>query len=73
MRTLVQRYRKQRRKANHINFLQETVLELSNGIIRDVISINFQGNKESEAYNIKLQNKAKLLTKYNRRYKLLVY
>jgi hypothetical protein len=73
MLTLVQRYRQRKRKANHIKFLQETVMELSNGIIRDVISANYEENKKIIICNSNLQNKAKLLTKYNRRYKLLIY
>ena len=65
MRTLTQKLKKQRRKQLHIKFLQETIVELNNGIVRDVISLDYQGDS--------LQNKAKLLKKYNRRMRLLVY
>ena len=65
MRALTQKLKKQRRKQRHIRFLQETIVELNNGIVRDVISLDYQGDS--------LQNKAKLLKKYNRRMKLLVY
>ena len=65
MRTLTQKLKKQRRKQLHIRFLQETIVELNNGIVRDVISLDYQGDS--------LQNKAKLLKKYNRRMRLLVY
>jgi hypothetical protein len=65
MRALTQKLKKQRRKQRHIRFLQETIVELNNGIVRDVISLDYQGDS--------LQNKAKLLKKYNRRMRLLVY
>jgi hypothetical protein len=65
MRALTQKLKKQRRKQLHIRFLQETIVELNNGIVRDVISLDYQGDS--------LQNKAKLLKKYNRRMRLLVY
>jgi len=64
MRTLIQKLKKQRRKQHHVKFLQETIAELNNGIVRDVI----KGNDK-----LKLYNKAKLLKKYNRRMRLLVY
>ena len=65
MRALTQKLKKQRRKQLHIRFLQETIVELNNGIVRDVISLAYDRNS--------LQNKAKLLKKYNRRMRLLVY
>ena len=65
MRALTQKLKKQQRKQRHIKFLQETIVELNNGIVRDVISLDYQGDS--------LQNKAKLLKKYNRRMRLLVY
>ena len=65
MRALTQKLKKQQRKQRHIRFLQETIVELNNGIVRDVISLDYQGDS--------LQNKAKLLKKYNRRMRLLVY
>jgi len=51
-----------RRKKRHIKFLQETIAELNNGIVRDVI----KGHLDHSLYN-----KAKLLKKYNRRLKYL--
>jgi len=65
MPTLTQKLKKKQRKQRHIRFLQETIVELNNGIVRDVISLDYQGDS--------LQNKAKLLKKYNRRMRLLVY
>ena len=51
-----------RRKKRHIKFLQETIAELNNSIVKDVLN----GNDK-----LKLYNKAKLLKKYNRRLKYL--
>jgi|TARA_B110000879_G_scaffold98419_1_gene133869 hypothetical protein len=65
MRILVTKYKKIKRKALHAAFLQETIVELNNGIVRDVISSDYYGDS--------LQNKAKLLKKYNRRLKWLLY
>ncbi len=73
MQTLTQKLKKQRRKQLHIRFLQETIVELNNGIVRDVISADFQENKKIIICHSRLQNKAKLLKKYNRRMRLLVY
>jgi len=64
MRTLIQKLKKRQRKARHVKFLQITIAELNNGIVRDVI----KGNDK-----LKLYNKAKLLKKYNRRLKLILY
>ena len=73
MRALTQKLKKQRRKQLHIRFLQETITAISNDILRDVISADFQENKKIIICHSRLQNKAKLLKKYNRRMKLLVY
>ena len=73
MRTLTQKLKKQRRKQRHIVFLQDTITLISNDILRDVISADFQENKWNIVRHSRLQNKAKLLKKYNRRMRLLVY
>jgi|TARA_B110000908_G_C10118351_1_gene386415 hypothetical protein len=73
MRALTQKLKKQRRKQLHIRFLQETITAISNDILRDVISADFQENKKIIICHSRLQNKAKLLKKYNRRMRLLVY
>jgi len=65
MRALTLKLKRQRRKQRHVRFLQETIAELNNGIVRDVISFDYQGDS--------LQNKAKLLLKYNRRLRLITY
>ena len=64
MRTLIQKLKKQQRKQRHVRFLQETIALIHSEIVSDVI----KGNDK-----LKLYNKAKLLKKYNRRMKLLVY
>ena len=73
MRALTQKLKKQRRKQLHIRFLQETITAISNDILRDVISADFQENKKIIICHSRLQNKAKLLKKYNRRMRLLAY
>lgn len=64
MQTLTLKLKRQRRKQRHVKFLQETIAELNNGIVRDVV----KGNDK-----LKLYNKAKLLLKYNRRLRLILY
>jgi len=64
MQTLTLKLKQQRRKQRHVKLLQETIAELNNGIVRDVI----KGNDK-----LKLYNKAKLLKKYNRRLRLITY
>ena len=73
MKTLVQKLKKKRKKARHIKFLQITIAELNNGIVGDVILADFQENKKIIICHSRLQNKAKLLKKYNRRLKLILY
>ena len=65
MRALTLKLKRQRRKQRHVRFLQETIAELNNIIVRDVISLAYDRNS--------LQNKAKLLKKYNRRLRLITY
>ncbi len=61
MRTLIQKFKKNRRKANHVKFLHLKIAELNGEIIKEVLNKNNPNNK------------AKLLKKYNRRLKLIVY
>ena len=61
MRTLIQKFKKNRRKAKHVKFLHSKIAELNMEIINGVLK------------NIDPNNKAKLLKKYNRRLKLIVY
>jgi len=64
MQTLIQKLRKQRRKRQHVEILTTRIAELNNNIVKDVIS----GSDK-----LKLHNKAKLLLKYNRRLRLIIY
>tara|TARA_R110000824_G_scaffold6511_7_gene30142 strand:+ start:1845 stop:2039 length:195 start_codon:yes stop_codon:yes gene_type:complete len=64
MRALTLKLKRQQRKRRHVKLLQETIAELNNGIVKDVI----KGNDK-----LKLYNKAKLLLKYNRRLRLILY
>lgn len=73
MRALIQKLRKQQRKQRHVHHLELRIAELNNGILRDVISADFQENKKIIICHSRLQNKAKLLLKYNRRLKLILY
>jgi hypothetical protein len=64
MRILIQKYKKKRRKAQHIRFLENRITLIHSEIVSDVIN----GNDKLNLYN-----KAKLLKKYNRRLKILIY
>jgi hypothetical protein len=61
MRTLIQKFKKNKRKAKHVKFLHLKIAELNSEIINGVL------NKTNP------DNKAKLLKKYNRRLTLIVY
>jgi len=61
MQTLIQKFKKNRRKAKHVKFLHLKIAELNGEIIKEVLNKNNPNNK------------AKLLKKYNRRLKLIVY
>ena len=61
MQALVQKLKKKRRKAEHIKFLENRITLLHNEIVHDAI------------YKKASYNKAKLLKKYNRRLKILIY
>ena len=64
MQTLIQKYKKKRRKADHVRFLENRITIIHSEIVSDVI----KGNDKLNLYN-----KAKLLKKYNRRLKILIY
>ena len=64
MRTYLNALKKRKRKAQHVRFMENKINLLNGEIIRDVIS----GNNKLKVYN-----KAKLLKKYNRRLKLILY
>jgi len=73
MRILTLKLKRQQRKRRHVKLLQETIAELNNVIVRDVISADFQENKKIIICHSRLQNNAKLLLKYNRRLRLILY
>jgi len=61
MQTLIRRYKKNRRKAKHVRFLHQKITELNSEIINSVLN------------NTNPNNKAKLIRKYSRRLKLILY
>ena len=65
MRTLAIRYKKKKRKASHLLYLRGTIANLHNEIVQDVL--------KNEFIESKITNKARLLKKYNRRLKWLLY
>jgi hypothetical protein len=86
MRTLVTRYKKKKRKASHLLYLRETIVNLHNEIVQDVLKGEYIFNKNTtvcQCGNSKhflniwgksnIPNKARLLKKYNRRLKWLLY
>ena len=73
MRTLIRRYKKNRRKAKHVKFLHLKIAELHSEIIAESFKGEFQFNKGITVIYSNVENKAKLLKKYNRRLKILIY
>lgn len=61
MQTLIRKYKKNRRKAKHIRFLHQKITELNKEVISSVLN------------NTSASNKAKLIRKYSRRLKLIMY
>lgn len=64
MKTYLRKLKRRKRKAQHVMFMENQINLLNNEIITDVL----RGN-----YKLKVYNKAKLLKKYNRRLKLILY
>ena len=64
MKTYLIALKRRKRKAQHVRFMENKINLLNGEIIRDVIS----GNNKLKVYN-----KARLLNKYNRRLKLILY
>lgn len=64
MKTYLNALKRRKRKAQHVRFMENKINILNGEIIRDVIS----GNNKLKVYN-----KARLLNKYNRRLKLILY
>ena len=64
MKTYLNALKRRKRKAQHVRFMENKINLLNGEIIKDVIS----GNNKLKVYN-----KARLLKKYNRRLKLILY
>ena len=64
MKTYLIALKRRKRNAQHVRFMENKINLLNGEIIRDVIS----GNNKLKVYN-----KARLLNKYNRRLKLILY
>jgi hypothetical protein len=64
MKTYLRKLKRRKRKAQHVMFMENQINLLNNEIITDVLCGN---------YKLKVYNKAKLLKKYNRRLKLILY
>ena len=73
MRTLIQRYKKKKRKTNHVKFLENRIAFLHNEIVKAAFKSEYSFNKNITVFGGNIENKAKLLKKYNRRLKLLIY
>lgn len=73
MRTLIRRYKKNKRKAKHLEFLENRIAFLHNEIVSASFKGEFQFNKGITVIHSNVENKAKLLKKYNRRLKILIY
>lgn len=73
MRILIRRYKKNRRKAKHVRFLETRIASLHSEIVTASFKGEFQFNKGITIIHGNVENKAKLLRKYNRRLKILIY
>ena len=73
MRTLIRKLKKNRRKIKHVKFLENRIAFLHNEIVSASFKGEFQFNKGITVIYSNVENKAKLLKKYNRRLKILIY
>jgi hypothetical protein len=73
MRVLIQKYKKKQRKAGHIRYLENRIVFLHNEIVNASFKGEYSFNKNITVIHGNLENKAKLLKKYNRRLKILIY
>jgi uncharacterized small protein (DUF1192 family) len=73
MQTLIRRYRKNKRKAKHVRFLENRIAFLHNEIVKAAFKSEYSFNKNITILGGNIENKAKLLKKYNRRLKILIY
>ena len=73
MRILVQKLKKKRRKRRHVSFLETRIAFLHNEIVSASFTGEYSLNKNITVLHGNIENKAKLLKKYNRRLKILIY
>jgi hypothetical protein len=71
MRKLIQKYKHRKRKANHVELLNNRIACLHDEIVKASFKGEFQFNKGITIIYSNVENKAKLLRKYNRRLKLI--
>ena len=71
MRKLIQRYRHRQRKAKHVKFLNNRITYLHNEIVKASFKSEYSFNKNITIVCGNIEVKAKLLSKYNRRLKLI--
>jgi len=64
MRTYIARLKRRKRKQQHVSYLENRINQLHNDVVKDIL----KGNDKLKVYN-----KARLLKKYNRRLKLILY
>jgi hypothetical protein len=73
MRTLTKKLKQKKRKADHVKFLHQIITELHGDIIKASFKGEYSFNKNITILHGNIENKAKLLKKYNRRLKLILY
>ena len=73
MRTLIQKLKKKQRKTEHVRFLESRIAFLHNEIVKAAFQGEYSFNKNITILGGNIENKAKLLKKYNRRLKLVLY
>ena len=73
MRILIQKLKKKRRKQRHVMFLENRIAFLHNEIVTASFKSEYSFNKNITVMHGNIENKAKLLKKYNRRLNILIY
>jgi len=73
MRTLIQKLKKSRRKREHVHLIQSRIAELHHEIVIATFKSEYSCNKNITIIHGNIENKAKLLKKYNTRLKLILY
>jgi hypothetical protein len=73
MQILIRKYKKNRRKAKHVRFLETRITSLHSEIVTASFKGEYSFNKNITILGGNIEVKAKLLRKYNRRLKILIY